>query len=387
MSNLGQYFTTNAILKEKVKEFILNSPTTILEPCIGQGDLIEHITNHMQVTFDMYEIDPTIPLLNKINKNNVIYTDFITQHITKTYKTIIGNPPYVRTKRGNLYIEFIEKCFNLLEDNGEIIFIVPSDFFKLTSASALLNKMITHGTFTHIFHPNNEKMFTNASIDIIVFRYSKNPTLEKQTLYNDVSLYIINSNGLITFEKEKQTNQIMFQEYFDIYVGLVSGKEEVYKNETLGNITVINGENTDKYIYIDTFPCNNDKINTYLLEHKTELMERKIKKFTEKNWFEWGAPRNINAIHNNIGADCIYLYNLTRKPNVAFIGKVNYFGGSLLMLKPKKECNLSSNILTNIVDYINSNTFKQNFMFSGRFKIGHRQISNSYIPEKYFLHF
>ena len=387
MSNLGQYFTTNAILKEKVKEFILNSPTTILEPCIGQGDLIEHITNHMQVTFDMYEIDPTIPLLNKINKNNVIYTDFITQHIPKTYKTIIGNPPYVRTKRGNLYIDFIEKCFNLLEDNGEIIFIVPSDFFKLTSASALLNKMITHGTFTHIFHPNNEKMFTNASIDIIVFRYSKNPTLEKQTLYNDVSLYIINSNGLITFEKEKQTNQIMFQEYFDIYVGLVSGKEEVYKNETLGNITVINGENTDKYIYIDTFPCNNDKINTYLLEHKTELMERKIKKFTEKNWFEWGAPRNINAIHNNIGADCIYLYNLTRKPNVAFIGKVNYFGGSLLMLKPKKECKLSSNILTNIVDYINSNTFKQNFMFSGRFKIGHRQISNSYIPEKYFLHF
>ena len=87
MSNLGQYFTTNAILKEKVKEFILNSPTIILEPCIGQGDLIEHITNHMQVTFDMYEIDPTIPLLNKINKNNVIYTDFITQHIPKTYKT------------------------------------------------------------------------------------------------------------------------------------------------------------------------------------------------------------------------------------------------------------------------------------------------------------
>ena len=48
------------------------------------------------------------------------------------------------------------------------------------------------------------------------------------------------------------------------------------------------------------------------------------------------------------------------------------------MLKPKKTCNLH-----NIVSYMNSDTFKNNFMFSGRFKIGHRQICNSYIPNEY----
>jgi hypothetical protein len=48
------------------------------------------------------------------------------------------------------------------------------------------------------------------------------------------------------------------------------------------------------------------------------------------------------------------------------------------MLKPKKICNLN-----NIVSYLNSDLFKNNFMFSGRFKIGHRQISNSYIPNEY----
>ena len=48
------------------------------------------------------------------------------------------------------------------------------------------------------------------------------------------------------------------------------------------------------------------------------------------------------------------------------------------MLIQKKKCNLN-----NIVSYINSNTFKDNFMFSGRFKIGHRQICNSYIPSQY----
>ena len=378
--NLGQYFTTNNILKEKVFEFILNNPSNILEPSIGQGDLITFITDkNINITFDMYEIDKKIKLLDKIQKDKIIYGDFMKQIITKTYKTIVGNPPYVRTKKGNLYIDFTEKCYNLLDDNGELIFIVPSDFLKLTSASKLLNVMMTNGTFTHIFHPNNEKMFENASIDIIVYRYCKNNSIKKKVLYNDKLLYITNSNGLITFGEEENNNNVMFQDYFDIYVGLVSGKEKVYKNEELGNIEVLNGENkVEKYIYIEKYPCDNEKINKQLLQYKKELIERGIRKFNENNWFEWGAPRNITTINANLDKECIYIYNLTRKSNVAFLGKVNYFGGSLIMLKPKKKCNLN-----NIISYINSDTFKNNFKFSGRFKIGHRQICNSYIPNEY----
>ena len=374
---LGQYFTTHIELKEKVFEFILNGPSTILEPSIGQGDLITFIMDKMpSITFDMYEIDKKIKLLDKIQKDKIIYGDFMTQVITKTYKTIIGNPPYIRTKKGNLYIDFIEKCYNLLDCDGELIFIVPSDFLKLTSASKLLNVMMTNGTFTHIFHPHNEKMFENASIDVIVFRYCKNKLIEKKVLYNDKLLYITNSNGLITFGEKENNNIDKFEDYFDVYVGLVSGKEDVYKNKELGNIKVLNGEDkVDNYIYIEKFPCENEKINAYLSLHKKELIERKIKKFNEKNWFDWGAPRNITAIDANIGKECIYIYNLTRKANVAFVSKVQYFGGGLIMLKPKKECNLM-----NVLSYINSNTFKDNFMFSGRFKIGHRQICNSFIP-------
>jgi len=62
-NNLGQYFTTHIQLKEKVFEFILNEPTIILEPSIGQGDLISFIMGKMtNVTFDMYEIDTEIKL-------------------------------------------------------------------------------------------------------------------------------------------------------------------------------------------------------------------------------------------------------------------------------------------------------------------------------------
>jgi adenine-specific DNA-methyltransferase len=389
--SLGQYFTTNIELKEIVYKFILNNPTHILEPSIGQGDLVTFITNKLiNVTFDMYEIDTKIKLLENIDKNNIIYGDFLKEKITKTYKTIIGNPPYVKTKKRNLYIDFIEKCYNLLDDNGELIFIIPSDFFKLTSASQLLNTMMINGTFTHIYHPHNEKLFDGANIDIIIFRYNKNNTLIKKVLYNDELKYIINSDGLITFNNINNNNNVMFKDYFDIYVGIVNGNEKIYKNANLGNIEVLNGENkVSKYIYIDKFPCDNDQVNEYLLEHKKKLLERGIKKFNENNWFEWGAPRNIKTINKNIGKDCIYIYNLTRVKNISFVDKVRYFGGSLIMLLPKKACPAQKNCassecnLNNIVKYLNSDAFKDNFIFSGRFKIGHRQISNFYIPKEY----
>ena len=88
--------------------------------------------------------------------------------------------------------------------------------------------------------------------------------------------------------------------------------------------------------------------------------------------------RNVSAILQHIDKECIYIYNLTRNSDIAFIDKVQYFGGSLIMLVPKRGCDL-----TRIVCYLNSNEFKENFMFSGRFKIGHRGISKSFIPSEF----
>lgn len=188
---------------------------------------------------------------------------------------------------------------------------------------------------------------------------------------------------MVTFENTSSSveQSFLLGDFFDVYVGLVSGMEKVYKNEQLGNIEVINGEDKiDKYIYIKKFPCDNDEINKYLSKYKEELMERKIKKFNENNWFQWGAPRNVETMQDDIGKECIYVYNLTRKNNVSFLGNVGYFGGGLIMLKPKQKCNLK-----NVVSYINTDEFKNNFIFSGRFKIGHRQLCYSYIPREYLL--
>ena len=186
----------------------------------------------------------------------------------------------------------------------------------------------------------------------------------------------INFNKILTITKELIDYKYIIGDFFDVYVGFVSGKEEVFKNSVIGNFTILNGFNElDRYIKIDTFPSGNIKIDDWLYSNKKVLLDRKIRKFTETNWYEWGALRNISVVNNNLGKRCIYVKNLTRNDNPAFIGDVKYFGGSLLMMIPKKQINLEK-----VVDYINSDKFKTNFMFSGRFKLGHRQLYNSIFP-------
>jgi len=392
-NKLGQYFTTHPDLKAKVADFILNgADRPMLEPSVGRGDLVEYVLHRSPtILFDMYEIDPSIEILDAIRPQlgRIVYGDFLQQSIENRYRTIIGNPPYVksRSKRGNQYIDFVEKCFRLLDDGGELIFIVPSDFLKLTSSAKLLDEMMAVGTFTHIYHPHNENLFQNASIDVIVFRYCRNAELSKTVLHNDQEMEVVNSNGLITFREIVQIAQNrfiqppLFQDHFDIYVGMVSGREEIYKHPTLGNIDVLNGENqVDRYIYLTQFPSGNAAIDSHLLAHKENLIGRKIRKFSETNWFEWGAARNIAAIRRNLGEDCIYVNTLTRSSRVAFRGKVQYFGGGLLMMVPKKKNGVAHEEAFNIdkiIDYLNSDVFRSNFTFSGRFKIGQRQLCQS----------
>ena len=71
-----------------------------------------------------------------------------------------------------------------------------------------------------------------------------------------------------------------------------------------------------------------------------------------------GAPRNVGVITSHMGQECIYIHNLTRKKNISFVGVVNYFGGNLLMLKPKRELDL-----TKFISYFNSSRFKNNLCF------------------------
>lgn len=375
---LGQYFTISNDLQHIVFNLVKNKDNLTLEPSFGAGHLlIKFLEYNCNYPIVCCEIDKKIKPIVSFNSNQqIIYDDFLQLNLEQKFKTIIGNPPYVKNKTGNLFIKFIEKCFDYLDDNGELIFIVPSEFLKLTSSCKIIEKMKNNGSFTNFYFPNNEGLFDNACVDIVIFRYEKNLFTNK-TLVNNEEKFCNIYSGLITFS-DNEINGINLEELFNVYVGIVSGKDEIYK-VPFGNIEVLDDKDrVEKYIFTNEFPTNNSQIDNHLLSNKSKLLERRIKKFNETNWFEWGAPRNITSIKKFWDKYCIYIRTMTRKKDIAFLGKVQYFGGGLLCLVPKKD--FTDLELKKIIDYLNSNEFQKNYIYSGRFKIGHKQLSLANLP-------
>ena len=375
---LGQYFTVSDVLQQFVFDKVKHKSSRLLEPSFGAGHLLKKFKEYdSNYPILCYELDETITPVIEFNEfQTPIYGDFTKQILTQRFKTIVGNPPYVKQRSGNLYIRFIELCYNCLAEDGELIFIVPSDFLKLTSASSIIERMTQTGSFTDFLFPHNERLFEGASIDVVVFRYEKG-TRSINTIVNGKEMICNVNRGILTFS-ETEISGTLLSDSFHVYVGLVSGRDDIYR-VPFGNIELLlDKDKVESFIFAETFPTNNARINEYLESHKPELLERKIKTFTETNWFEWGAPRNISSIRTHWGKQCVYVRNLTRKEDVAFLGRVQYFGGSLLCLVPKTD-NMS---LDNIVKYINSDSFKKEYMYAGRFKIGHKQISSAVLTNQ-----
>ena len=379
MADLGQYFTISDELQQFVFESVKNKGYTLLEPSVGAGHLLKKFKEYDEnYPIICYEIDSKVKQIINVP---VIHGDFTKQTVTTKFKTIIGNPPYVKQKSGvNLYIKFIELCYEYLDDGGELVFIVPSDFIKLTSASFIIEKMTQNGSFTDFLFPHNEKLFDGATIDVVVFRYEKG-VRTKMAVVNGKEVFCNVHKGIITFT-DSEVYGYPIDSQFNVYVGLISGRDQIYR-VPFGNIDILNDKDrVEKYIFIESFPTKNTEIDTHLESHKAELLERKIRKFSKTNWFEWGAPRNISSIKKLMGTSCIYVKNITRKKEVAFLGQVQYFGGSLLCLVPKRA-SVTETELQKVIQHINSSTFQKNYMYSGRFKIGHKQISTAILPHNF----
>lgn len=419
----GQYFTVSPVLQDWVFERTQHKSHPLLEPSFGAGHLLRRFIEcdpHYPIT--CYEIDSTIPPIVHFNAphQTAHYADFLTQYPhpldNPKYKTIVGNPPYVKQRgRPNIYIQFVEKCFHLLDsDGGELLFIVPSDFLKLTSAASIITQMSQQGRFTDFLFPHDERLFEGASVDVVVFRYQKDidypipssqQTAQETVVNGRTKLYRVN-NGILTFSElpsaaasaiaaavaagaaaeeaqqdaafahSKQNSSV--EALFDVYVGLVSGRDEIYRTVQHGNIDVLmDKDRCDRFLFAESFPTGHPLVDAYLLSNKRALLERRIRTFTEKNWFEWGAPRNLASIRANWGRPCIYVRNLTRNREVAFLNTVQYFGGGLLCLIPKTE--MSEDTIKNVVAYMNTAEFQHDYIYSGRFKIGHKQVCNATI--------
>ena len=375
----GQFFTTNNELKKMVFS-LCRKEGRKLEPSAGSGHLTSYFNNNGKKVSVALEIDDTINFID----DNIIIQNFFDYSIDEKFDTIFGNPPYVRFQliediskikskfsSLNLYLYFIEKSFYHLKDDGELIFIIPREFLTSSRASVVRELLHNNGTITDIIDYQEQKMFDDASPYIIIIRYEKG-NFSYKTKYDSFIKKQIFIDGFIKFDdgKEKQT----LDTFFDVKVGIVSGDNNIYKNDEFGNIDIICSDflitqKRKKYIFYE----NNipSEVMSFLEKKKELLINRKIKSFNESNWFLWGAVRNIKKMRGD--GYCIYVNSKTRNEKPFFKEKVGYFDGSILALFPKKDVDLDK-----WVDRLNNSKdefFEQGMITGNKYQFTQRGLS------------
>lgn len=370
--NLGQFFSPK-ILVDKCISLIKNKNGRILEPSCG--DLAFKKCLNENAVF--IEIDKSL-----VKDKRVLNIDFFNYPRSEKFDTIIGNPPYVDNKfltithktdikvEANLYLYFIEKCFHHLKDNAELIFIVPRDFIKLTSARYTNNLLLKYGTITHFYDYGDERLFSEACPNICIFRYEKGNFSYKTKTFKGEKFLLIN-DGIICFSNTLNVRSL--GDFFDIKVGAVSGKDELFVNE-----------NGDEFVYSQTAKTGKLKKMIYerydkeLEKFKDILINRKIKNFNENNWWGWG--RAINFRENEVR---IYVNCKTRNKNPFFVSDCKKWDGSVLALFPKVPLNLEKT-----VEQLNSLDWEQmGFMTGGRYIFAQKSLKEAMIDDKIFTRY
>ncbi len=376
VAQLGQVFTPPNVVAFML-DLCRNKGRT-LEPSAGDGAFFSTLRQRGADCVGI-EIDP------RVAPEGAQVRDFFDYPLSEQFDTIIGNPPYVRLQdvavstrnklkselfdgRSNLFLFFIEKCIRHLKPGGELVFIVPREFIKLTAAKKLNAWLYEQGSITHFYETGDVRVFGDHTPNCAIFRFEKdcrNRQMADGRTFTEV-------DGQLMFLRDDHS--LRFADVFEVKVGAVSGADLIYTHakgnmEFVYSKTVDTGE-TRRMLYGIKHP--------HLDKHKAELLARRVRKFDESNWWQWGRHFPINE-HPRI-----YVNGRTRKPAPFFLHDCHAFDGSILALFPKNrkisrrdliECTM---MLNNEVDWQ-----QLGFICDGRFIFTQRSLQNCLLPAKF----
>ena len=339
---LGQYFTPPEIVEGMLS--LRRNRGRTLEPSAGGGAFLSRLDSKAVGI----ELDKSLcsggaaksAASGKSGKGDrrLIHADFFAYPLSEQFDTIIGNPPYVRyrdimpstkrllsagfDKRSNLYLFFIAKCMQHLGKGGELIFITPRDFIKATSARGLNAALYEFGAITHYFEMGDAAIFKNASPNCAIWRWEKGRKDRRMATGGQFNY----RDGQIWFGRGAGRAQL--SDFMEIKVGAVSGADDVFEvrrkrggKEMVCSRTAATGE-TRRMIY--------NEYRKSLEPHKPRLLRRRIRKFDESNWWEWGRGYCERPGRR------IYVNSKTRNPKPFFASDVEAYDGSVIALFPKK---------------------------------------------------
>lgn len=207
LKQLGQYFTVEPMILDKLlDDYHPDTERTIkvLEPSCGTGCIIGHCLNLGNVKWDILGVDIDANILDTTQNvfkdfNNVTISqaDFLEHEFHETFDLIIGNPPYFEVPAGkidkeqfggvmcgrtNIYTLFIYKSINLLNEGGELRFVVPKTMLSGKYFSKLREFIHQECDIIDIVKFDKNNMFSKALQTVIILKLRKRNTIVDRTI-------------------------------------------------------------------------------------------------------------------------------------------------------------------------------------------------------------
>lgn len=129
-TDLCQFFTPTWAAELLVRRHFadLSERDTVAEPSCGDGRFLMAVPEHVEAYG--VEIDPVMAARAVENSGReVIVGDFMTAELPRRPTVIIGNPPYVT----DIIDQFLDRCYDLLEYDGRIGFLLPVYYLQTAS--------------------------------------------------------------------------------------------------------------------------------------------------------------------------------------------------------------------------------------------------------------
>jgi hypothetical protein len=186
----GIYFTPPAIVKYIYDFVSVYSPetvsnhgkATILEPSCGSGEFLEYFNGNLTAI----EKNPVVYKTVKEKYPYVLQGDFLEHSFDKQFDLIVGNPPYFVVPKGevnsryykyfegrpNIYILFIIKSFELLNEKGILAFVLPTNFLNCIYYNPLRKYL---AEFNIMDISISTEPFLETAQEICVFIVQKSP--------------------------------------------------------------------------------------------------------------------------------------------------------------------------------------------------------------------
>ena len=298
----GIYFTPPLCVNSNINLLkpYMSEIKTILEPSCGSGEFITSLKSSFSQEVSITGIEYNETIYNSIlqlNAHNVsiIKQDYLTFAPSSKYDLIIGNPPfYVMKKdsvdkkyhpyfdgRPNIFILFIIKSLEHLNENGILSFILPKNFLNCLYYDKTRNYISKNFQILHIIERDDKFIDTQQeTITLIIRKLGVKTVIDNKKYVLSIHSYTIfvlednmnmNMNNIVKLYENSKTlgelgftvsvGNVVWNQCKDILTNDVTKTRLIYCSDIVDNKLSIKAyKNGDKKNYIDKPGTNRPRI-------------------------------------------------------------------------------------------------------------------------------